>query len=266
MVFWCFCLICLLFLVSVCLVFFGFTLYVSLSSHTHLFHTLGISMRSMCTGACHACTTSHCDLRDPGWGDPGSRHCDFFAWHLSAHPVIFCCPSVVSMNGLLGTRHISCMMPSFHRFVVLLWVCLVSVCWLFLCFGFLLLWWCFLVCFGWCLLLIFLCGMTSHGLAPRIQEACHSIGFTCSISTASKHLHNDPARAIKALEQKKVGVFWFVCGWSFLPFYSRGTASCFALHHRHDSDKECNNLQEFSSLHFLDWGNFASPAGRELRN
>ena len=40
-------------------------------------------------------------------------------------------------------------------------------------------------------------------LGPRIQEACHSIGFTCSNSTASKHLHNDLARAIKALEQKK---------------------------------------------------------------
>ena len=25
------------------------------------------------------------DLRDPGWGDPGFRHHDFFAWHL---PVI----------------------------------------------------------------------------------------------------------------------------------------------------------------------------------
>ena len=66
-----------------------FTLYVSLSFHTHLFHTPGISTRSMCIGACHACTASHCDLPDPGWGDPGSRHCDFFAWHLSAHPMMF---------------------------------------------------------------------------------------------------------------------------------------------------------------------------------
>ena len=55
-----------------------FTLYVSLSFHADRFHTPGISMRSMCTGACHACTASHCDLRDPGWGDPGSLHCDFF--------------------------------------------------------------------------------------------------------------------------------------------------------------------------------------------
>ena len=44
---------------------------VSLSFHPHLFHTPGISMRSMCIGACHACTASHCDLRDPGWGIPG---------------------------------------------------------------------------------------------------------------------------------------------------------------------------------------------------
>ena len=42
---------------------------------------LGISRRSMCIGACHACTASLCDLRDPSWGDPGFRHCDFFAWH-----------------------------------------------------------------------------------------------------------------------------------------------------------------------------------------
>ena len=42
------------------------------------FHTLGISMLSMCIGACHACTASLCDLRDPGWGNPGFRHCDYF--------------------------------------------------------------------------------------------------------------------------------------------------------------------------------------------
>ena len=37
------------------------------------------------------------------------------------------------------------------------------------------------------------------------QEACYSIGFYCRIHTASKYLHNDLARAIKALEQKKNG-------------------------------------------------------------
>ena len=70
-----------------------FTRYVSPSFHfrftlipSYLFTQLGISRRSMCIGACYAGTASWCDLRDPGWGDPGFRHCDFFAWHL---PVIF---------------------------------------------------------------------------------------------------------------------------------------------------------------------------------
>ena len=35
-------------------------------------------------------------------------------------------------------------------------------------------------------------------------EAYYSIGFYCRIHTASKYLHNDLARAIKALEQKKL--------------------------------------------------------------
>ena len=46
---------------------------------TLLFHSPGISAWSICIGACHACTALQCDLRDPGWGDPGFRHCDFFA-------------------------------------------------------------------------------------------------------------------------------------------------------------------------------------------
>ena len=146
-------------------------------------------MRSMCTGACHACTASHCDLRDPGWGDPGSRHCDFFAWHLSAHPVMFfvglsfCC-----FNGWPAryeAHKLPCycvFSPVVHDAVIppfcgFLWVFLVSVCWFFV-FRFLLLWFVFFVLF--LLVFVSLCGMTSHGLAPRIQEACHSIGFTCS--------------------------------------------------------------------------------------
>ena len=67
-----------------------FTLYVSLSFHADRFHTSGISMRSMCTGACHACTASHCDLWDPGWGDPGSLHCDFFAWQMMLRNCSIC--------------------------------------------------------------------------------------------------------------------------------------------------------------------------------
>ena len=165
-----------------------FTLYVSLSFHADRFHTPGISMRSMCTGACHACTASHCDLRDPGWGDPGSLHCDFFVWHLSAHPLVFSfCPSVASMDGLLRTRHISCLVMiftssswcSFHLFVCFCGCGLVCFCWLFLCFSFCC--GCFLFP-GFCFVFVsrFLGGMTSHGLAPRIRKACHSTGFTCS--------------------------------------------------------------------------------------
>ena len=54
-------------------------------------------------------------------------------------------------------------------------------------------------CFGF-----FLCGMTSYGLAPRVHEAATVSASLAVISTASKYLHNDLARAIKALEQKKI--------------------------------------------------------------
>ena len=141
----------------------------------------------MCIGACHACTASHCDLRDPGWGDPGFRLCDFF------------CLAPVGPSGdvfgfvLLLLQWMACsvrgtqaawslrfspvvhdaFIPLFLVFVVPLW--LVSFC------GFLL----WFVLFLLCVVLFFvssrfLCGMTSYGLAPRIHEACHSIGFTCS--------------------------------------------------------------------------------------
>ena len=46
---------------------------------TPLFHSPGISTWSMCIGVSHACTASQCDLRDPGWENPGFPHCDFFA-------------------------------------------------------------------------------------------------------------------------------------------------------------------------------------------
>ena len=55
-----------------------FTRYVSLSFHPR-FHSPGTPTWSICISACHACTASQCDLWDPGWRDPGFRHCDFFA-------------------------------------------------------------------------------------------------------------------------------------------------------------------------------------------
>ena len=83
-------------------------------SNSDRFHTPGISMMSMCTGACHACTALRCDLQDPGWGDPRTLHCGFFGWHLSAYPLVFWfCPSVASMDDLLRIRHISCLVRIF---------------------------------------------------------------------------------------------------------------------------------------------------------
>ena len=49
----------------------------------------------------------------------------------------------------------------------------------------------------------FFCGMTSYGIVPRIQEAATVSASLAVISSASKHLHNDLARAIEALAQKK---------------------------------------------------------------
>ena len=94
------------------------TLYVSLSFHcvSHSsFHTPGISIRSMCIGACHACTAWLCDLRDPGWGDPGFRHRVFFAWHPKVHPVMLTVfLFVFTMDDLLRTGHTSCLVITFQ--------------------------------------------------------------------------------------------------------------------------------------------------------
>ena len=63
--------------------------------------------------------------------------------------------------------------------------------------------WCFclFLVFGVCPL--FPCGMTSYDLTPRVFEAVTASASLAVINTASKHLHNDLARAIEALEQKK---------------------------------------------------------------
>ena len=46
--------------------------------------------------------------------------------------------------------------------------------------------------------------MTSCNLTPRVFEAVSESASVAVIKTASKHLHNDLARAIEALEQKKL--------------------------------------------------------------
>ena len=49
---------------------------------------------------------------------------------------------------------------------------------------------CLLFCsVGFVCLYFFFCGMTSYGIAPRIQEACHSIGFTSTTWHAGSHGH-----------------------------------------------------------------------------
>ena len=56
----------------------------------------------------------------------------------------------------------------------------------------------FVVSVSWFLLSLF-CGMTSYGLAPRVHEAATVSASLAVINTASKHLHNDLARAIVGL-------------------------------------------------------------------
>ena len=56
--------------------------------------------------------------------------------------------------------------------------------------------------------------MTSYDLTPRVFEAVTASASLAVIKTASKHLHNDLARAIEALEQKKnSGVSSGILGW-----------------------------------------------------
>ena len=46
-------------------------------------------------------------------------------------------------------------------------------------------------------------GMTSYSLGTTNTRSLIRLASSAVISTASKHLHNDLAKAIKALEQKK---------------------------------------------------------------
>ena len=55
-----------------------------------------------------------CDLRDPGWGDPGFRHCDFFAWHPSVI-LLMLALSCCFKDDLLRTGHISCLVATFQH-------------------------------------------------------------------------------------------------------------------------------------------------------
>ena len=165
-----------------CFVISFFTRYVSLSFHP-FFHSPGISI---CIGACHACTASQCDLRDPGWEDPGFRHCDFFAlapFGPSGDVLGFVLVCFQRMAcSVLGTQvallhHFSLqrfMMSPLHWFLLCGWLLLFLFCLLFVAgVVFVSLW----VLVG---LLLCISGTTSYGSALQAQEAYYSIGFTCS--------------------------------------------------------------------------------------
>ena len=62
----------------------------------------------------------------------------------------------------------------------------------------------FVACFVFLVLVLFFWLLWNHIIRVHHDpEAYYSIGFYCRIHTASKYLHNDLARAIKALDQKK---------------------------------------------------------------
>ena len=196
-----------------CCCYFILTLYVSLPFHvsftTSFFTLLGISRRSICIGAYHACTASWCDLRDPGWGDPGFRHCDLFAWHPSVI-LLMLALSCCFKDDLLRTGHISCLVATFQHcfeYVTPRWF-LGSGSVLFVCVFVFCVVFCFLVvvlvlalCF-W--LLCFSLSPWNHIISVHYEpEAYYSIGFYCRIHTASKYLHNDLARAIRRWSKKR---------------------------------------------------------------
>ena len=112
------------------------------------------------------------------------------AWHL-AHKL----PVILIFTAARYDIHIPLIAPPVG-FLVLFFVGVVLLLFLFgLCvFGF-----CF--SFGGCC--FFQCGMTSYGFGTTNTRSLLRFASLTVISTASKHLHNDLAKAIKALEQKK---------------------------------------------------------------
>ena len=156
---------------------FGFT--------TTIFTQLGISRWSICIGACHAGTASWCDLRDPGWGDPGFRHHDLF-WFLlgtsrsSCLVLALCC---CFKDDPLRTGHTSCLVITSHcRHWILHSNCDV----LFLCLGFGFFLVCLFLLFGVCVfvfglsLFLFLSWNGIIDTCTTNQVAFHSIGSTCN--------------------------------------------------------------------------------------
>ena len=142
----------------------------------------------------------------------------FLLWHPSAHPVMFLCFLLLfPTDGLLGTWHTSCLVTplltaacydaSIPGPLIFSWL-LVFVC-LFVCFA------CFLwlVCVFVRLFVVVAWSLSLHQWNIIIQLLHYEhrklttvLASLAVISTTSKHLHNDLAKAIEALEQKKE---WF---------------------------------------------------------
>ena len=186
-----------------------FTLYVSLSFHcrftlifSHVRHIDAIDVH-WCLSCLHGLA-----LRSPGSWLGGSRVSAlrlFFAWHLSVHPVMLMALSFCYFDGWpaqdgahkLPGHYVSCVASLYFHSTA--WLC--CSFWVFVFVG--------CAVFVWLVLfLVFLvfaffvpCGMTSYDLTPRVSEAVTASASLAVIKTASKHLHNDLARAIEALEQ-----------------------------------------------------------------
>ena len=123
-----------------------------------------------------------------------------------------CC---VLTDGLLGTWHTSCLViPIFTAARYDVYIPLVASPVGFLVVCCLLVLFCCWFLFGWCVFgfcfsfggccFILHCGMTSYGFGTTNTRSLLRLASLAVISTASKHLHNDLAKAIKALEQKKI--------------------------------------------------------------
>ena len=139
-------------------------------------------------------------------GGIGFLHCGFFL--LGTCQVIrwfwWLCPSVASMDGQLKTKHTSCLINTFQVVSdtpIPRSGCGVS-CQLFLfCFWFAV----FVFCVSFSVL--FASGEWHHTASHHDYRKLATVAASLAlISTASKHLHDDLAKAIEALEQKNCGI------------------------------------------------------------
>ena len=140
-----------------------------------LFHSPGISTWLMCIGASHACTASQCDLRDPGWGDPGFRHCDLFCFGTTRSILVnvvglFC----LFFNGW-PTRYVA------HKlsFRILFTAVVGLFGFVFFCLGFC----CFVSLVSWRVVFFLMTSVERHHMTSMplcAHKAYHSTSFSCT--------------------------------------------------------------------------------------